>query len=304
VPRARCVYTPKMSKEGKHHYIPIFYLKQWAGDDGRIYEFSKPYDRVKPRHVHPDATGFVHGLYTVPGLPPDQAQYVEKQYMQETDDWAAKVLQLFMHPGGPAVMDLDARGKITWARFLYSLTIRTPEHLERLCGMIPQGVASSLERFREHYDAFREPHDPPTFEGFKVRFASNPRNVAPQIVLPELLNSKLVIAEIATYRFFTLTNKNSSHAFLTSDRPIIMTNGLNAPNAHVAIPISPTRFFIAAKSNETYNEIRAMTSDQLVRTSNDKVAQQARRYVYGRDASQLRFIQNRFGRMIASTPLG
>jgi hypothetical protein len=83
-----------------------------------------------------------------------------------------------------------------------------------------------------------------------------------------------------------------------------MTNGLNAPNAHVAIPISPTRFFVAAKSNETYSEIRAMTSDQLVRTSNDKVVQQARRYVYGRDTSQLRFIQNRFGRMIPSTPLG
>jgi hypothetical protein len=37
-----------MSKQGRHHYIPIFYLKQWARDDGMLCEFSKPYDSVKP----------------------------------------------------------------------------------------------------------------------------------------------------------------------------------------------------------------------------------------------------------------
>jgi len=47
-----------MSKEGKHHYIPVFYLKQWAGVDGRVCEFSKPYDRVKPRRAHPDGTAY------------------------------------------------------------------------------------------------------------------------------------------------------------------------------------------------------------------------------------------------------
>ena len=33
----------------KHHYLPVFYLKQWAGKDGRLCEFSRPYKNVKPK---------------------------------------------------------------------------------------------------------------------------------------------------------------------------------------------------------------------------------------------------------------
>jgi uncharacterized protein DUF4238 len=36
----------------KHHYIPVFYLKQWAGADGRLCQYSRPYNRVKPKRVH------------------------------------------------------------------------------------------------------------------------------------------------------------------------------------------------------------------------------------------------------------
>jgi hypothetical protein len=63
-----------MSKEPKHHYIPVFYLKQWMGGDDRVCEFSKPHDRVKPRRTHPDGTGYVRGLNTIAGLPPHEAR--------------------------------------------------------------------------------------------------------------------------------------------------------------------------------------------------------------------------------------
>jgi hypothetical protein len=53
-----------MSSEPKHHYIPVFYLKQWAQTDGQICEFSRPYKEVKPRRTYPDGTGYVRGLYT------------------------------------------------------------------------------------------------------------------------------------------------------------------------------------------------------------------------------------------------
>jgi hypothetical protein len=58
-------------KEGdKHHYLPKFYLKQWAtGLDGRLCEFSMPYDTVKPKRVHPDGTGYEPDLYNFNTLP-------------------------------------------------------------------------------------------------------------------------------------------------------------------------------------------------------------------------------------------
>jgi hypothetical protein len=52
-----------VGKGEKHHYIPQFYLNRWAGTDGRLCEYSRPYDIVKPKFVHPSGTGYERGLY-------------------------------------------------------------------------------------------------------------------------------------------------------------------------------------------------------------------------------------------------
>jgi hypothetical protein len=82
-----------MSKQGRHHYIPIFYLKQWARDDGRICEFSRPHDRVKARKVHPAGTAYMDGLNTVTGLPLTEQQYLEDVFYKAADNDAARALK-------------------------------------------------------------------------------------------------------------------------------------------------------------------------------------------------------------------
>src|SRR5437879_1287487 len=101
----------------------------------------------------------------------------------------------------------------------------------------------------------------------------------------------------------TMEMKGACHAFLTSDRPIIMTNGLAREDAHVVLPISPRRIFIATKSVLVKKKILAMGEKQIVRAVNEKMAEQAVKYVYGIDDSQLRFVSNRLGKHIPSTPL-
>jgi hypothetical protein len=49
--------------------------------------------------------------------------------------------------------------------------------------------------------------------------------------------------------------------------------------------------------------IRNMNPRKLMEQVNDRVASQARKYVWGVDDTQLRFVRNRFGRMDPSTPL-
>jgi hypothetical protein len=70
-----------MSEQRRHHYIPIFYLKQWSGEDGRICEFSKPHDRVKPRK--PAGTAYMDGLNTVYGLSCEEEQYLEDVFYKQ-----------------------------------------------------------------------------------------------------------------------------------------------------------------------------------------------------------------------------
>jgi hypothetical protein len=80
----------------KHHYIPVFYLKQWAGSDGRLCEFSRPYDSVKPRMVHPDGTAYRRGLNTFSRLPSELADFLEGRFFKEVDNQAARVLLMLL----------------------------------------------------------------------------------------------------------------------------------------------------------------------------------------------------------------
>jgi hypothetical protein len=49
--------------------------------------------------------------------------------------------------------------------------------------------------------------------------------------------------------------------------------------------------------------IRSSNPRELMAQVNDRVASQARKFVYGTDDSQLRFVANRLGRMEPATPL-
>jgi hypothetical protein len=230
---------------------------------------SRPFRDIRAKRKHPSATGYVDGLYTIPGLRAEDAQYVEKRFMQSNDDWAAKALQVFLQHN-PAIRDLTAKEKVCWARFIYSLLLRTPEQIQRMKEKMSQaGTAMSAQAF-----------------------------------LPTLIHSQAVIEEISLMSFHTAKVTDNKHPLLTSDRPIIMTNGLRVENAHIVIPISPTQIFIAAKESRTFEYIRSIRSDELVRSVNNKVSEQAVKYVYGIDDRQLRFVRNRLGKIVQSTPLG
>ena len=118
-----------MSKEGRHHYIPIFYLKQWARDNkGRLCEFSEPYDRVKPRMTHPRGTGYVDGLNTVEGLPPAEARFLEDVFFQIADDAAAQALKMLL---SPSPWNFTTKMRSGWSRFIMSLMVRNPESVQK-----------------------------------------------------------------------------------------------------------------------------------------------------------------------------
>jgi hypothetical protein len=61
--------------------------------------------------------------------------------------------------------------------------------------------------------------------------------------------------------------------------------------------------FLATNNIETEQMVRTIDPGILMAQINDRVASQARRYVWGNDNRQLRFVENRLGRKWPSTPL-
>ncbi|RWF79007.1 MAG: DUF4238 domain-containing protein [Mesorhizobium sp.] len=122
----------------KHHYIPVFYLKRWAGTDGRLCEFSRPYDqfsrpydhRVKPRMTHPAGTGYEENLYSMQGFEPALAQQIEERFFKFTNSLAADALERLVTRGSRRRMAQELRS--AWSRFIISLLLRTPPDIQAL----------------------------------------------------------------------------------------------------------------------------------------------------------------------------
>lgn len=253
-------------KEPKHHYIPCFYLQQWANKQSRLIEYSRQgkHNFVRARPTSPKGTGYVRGLNLIPGAPPEVAAFVEVKFMRAVDDWAARALVAFLDSN----KEPSLKERVGWSRFLYSLILRTPEYIERI-------RQKSLE--------------------YKIQ-------TSPQELLPTLINSHTVIDHLTRMAWHVADFKNSNLHLLTSDRPLIMTNGLSSDDAHLVMPISPTRLFIAVQRHSMFESLKALDT-KLVETSNTIVAQQAIRYVYGIDDSQVFFIAGHLGKKRRSTPL-
>jgi Protein of unknown function (DUF4238) len=294
-----------MPNEPNHHYIPIFYLKQWVDPTTRrLVEFCRRYQGVVARLTFPAGTGYVPGLYKNPDAAPGEEYVIETKLMSSIDDRAARALQRMMVDGEPPGK-LDAPEALGWCQFLYSLLVRNPDHLllmkEKLATM-DQGEV--LENIREVYPNIRRPNDPENFDDYKAVFLKNPVEVPAIRVLPELVRSKRVVRVLSSFKWQTTTVNHAKYPLLTSDRPIIMTNGLNLPDAHIVLPISPRRLFIATKNEESFRYFLEMNPSALAEAVNNQVSQQARKFVFGSDDSQLKFVANRLGKRIWSSPLG
>ena len=289
-------YIRSMSKEGRDHYIPVFYQSPWTGDDDLLCQYSRPYKEVLHKRVAPKATGFVHGLNTVPHLPPERSRYVEIEHLQKLDHQASLALQKIFDQS-PGDITLDAPSTIAWIVFVHSLMLRSPEMLKVMGRKFEQKRAEFAAMSIDTASMVDE-------SGVQHTVKVGQRTVLPQELLPGFLASHLVIRSIAEMRWTTRSTASADHTMLTSDRPVIMTNGLAQPDGHLVIPIAPRLLFLATRSDAPYRAIAAMSDDQLVFAVNSKVSEQAIDYVYGVDDKQLRFVANRLGKRVQSTPLG
>ncbi len=113
------------NKPRHHHFIPVFYLKQWTASSTRkVIEYSQPYGKFIPKPVSPDYTGFQRDLYSFPELPPDIAQHIEDVFLRHSDNKAAlahqRILAWDKSPWPPDMME-------AWARCIMHMLLRHPD---------------------------------------------------------------------------------------------------------------------------------------------------------------------------------
>jgi uncharacterized protein DUF4238 len=271
-----------MKKLPKHHYIPVFYLKEWAAIDGRLIEFSRPYGNVvKPRHTHPDGTGYVRGLYRLPGLPDDLAEMIETKFFKRVDDYASYAHKKLMRK---YMINWSPRMRTAWTYFIISTLIRSPKTVADTKLKLAEGLPELWEKERQ-----RQAEEDPT----RPSLGDYDKAVVERtsiIALQRFINNESLGNFINNMIWTVCDVSPTKYRLLTSDRPIVMTNGLGYKESHLAVPVSPTILFLAANNDETIRAIQSMSVKELVSNCNKQVVRNAVKYVWAPDHSQSRLI--------------
>jgi hypothetical protein len=273
----------------KHHYIPVFYLKQWCGEDRKLCEYSQPYKVIRCYRRYPSETAFELHLNTMDALAPDVQDIVERKLMAGIDNISALALPLLLQQ---KIDKLTPEHRTSWAVFVMSAARRNPESMARLREKLIAHMASHGIDLDP-----RAGEKPETTAARRVFFQSQYAMLFQELITSERVGTHLINMRWSVARF-----ANAKHTLLTSDRPFVMTNGLDRTNSHIAVPLSPTHCFIAANSIEEERRLHSMPPKEFITHVNDRMACQARRFVYGVDDSQFRFVAKRFGRREPSMP--
>lgn len=283
----------------KHHYIPEFYLKQWAGADGRLCEYARPYDKVKAQLKHPGGTGYVRGLYTLKGVPPELEDAFENQFLSIADGTAAVALRIMLDDRKIPPM----REKWAWVRFILTLIHRNPEGVARnFAKMEAYFDGAGVRELLKDYDNLKQKDDPPTAEEWLAKNKGRVAEISKLEVMANLMQSELVGNRLLGMYWHLGRFVDLKHTILTSDRPIIMTNGLKADDSHMVIALSPQHMLVIAATEKVAKEVTSMHPTEIVATWNDRMARQARKFVYGVNDRHLRFVENRLGEKIVWSP--
>jgi len=282
----------------RHHYAPVFYLKRWAGVDGKVEQFSRPAGQdVKARRVSPTATGFADNLYAMPGLADHLVQQVEERFMQELDNQAAEVLAGLEK--GPVAWTPATRS--AWTRFIQSLQLRTPADVTGVRLRTLQDWGVSIPKIQEAYEAMRRIGDPATFEEFMT--TEDP-------LLVERVAMKALTVLIDGSKMGTFINNmiwevikldDARVDLLTSDRPVEQVLGLGDPKSFLTVPIGPQRLFIAARQRSTIDAILRASPTDVVRRRNRATVCHARNFVWAIDRSQATFVAKHFASLPVPT---
>jgi hypothetical protein len=266
-----------VSEPRKHHYIPAFYVKQWATSENRLLCEHKLISGfgVKPRRTSPEGTGYQIDLYRMDGVPDGTAQRFEQQFMSLIDSHASDALGKFI-AGDTDNWTSELRS--SWAHFIVSLFFRNPEAVATIKGII-------VEMWHTAMKSRNWMEDQKTLEAFFALDAAN--------FLADLIASDRVGKTVFEMKWTRLDLSKSPHQLLTSDRPLVMPLGLANPKAYISLPLSPHVLFVASHEAFRFDA----HPGKIARFINEQIVAQARKYVWGTTDAQLTFIRNRFGNL-------
>lgn len=254
-----------------------------------IYERTRT--GINIREGSPKSTGYLSKLYSMKNVPPEEAEDIEKEFFAPADNAAEKAMHALCN--GRTIYKDHLRE--AWAKYVVGLLIRCPEDLELMRENWLNYIVNVPPHWELAYAQTRAPSDPVTLaEKLKLMTpAAGEKSMFR--AFRNLFDQKNVLAFVKKMRWQVWDLSGADKKLLTSDRPVIRTNGLQQAGGHIALAIGPTKLFVAARDIATMGKLEKMSRNVVVRNYNKQVVEGASGLVYAADRSQTPFIKKHIG---------
>lgn len=272
-----------MSEPEKHHYLPRFYLINWASkSDGKVQYFFREGERFLSSRISPKNTGYENNLYSLKKVAPENLQLVEKFLNKEFDSPASNLFKKIESSG---INSFSHEEKELFARFLFSLRFRGASYLKKIK---KDGKALLCQKIEEEKENLLPGFSPSNLlEHFENFFPGGFDNIPLMTWATTLKNSK-VLARLCELHWWTLNLKGNSYQLLTSDNPFVI---LNNPIRSIYIPIGPYKAFFVSENAETEQRFIQLSKSKLVKSLNREIVSQAKSKIFSQNNHQEKFIE-------------
>ena len=152
-----------MSADQNQHYLPQSYQRGWIDASGRLHVYRWAYNKLVCEPKATKSTGGRDGLYFIPMAPPGEQNMMEDMFWKQIDQWGADGLALLRSndPAAAARMNKDRL-----ATFVMSFLFRNPNMVKYFNARAKESVLNGC--LKDDYAKYRKPHEPASFEEFKV----------------------------------------------------------------------------------------------------------------------------------------
>jgi hypothetical protein len=237
----------KQNCSKKHHFIPVFHLKQWTDPGTKKLIRHCRYGSGPPdiRKLFPSEVGFENHLNTLnPNLidrQVDNPAVVEDQLARIVDDPAARVLIKMLEEG---VDSLKNEERKTWAGYVLSLLERHPRRLVESEAFHEKVMLEVLD------GACR--HSPHMNRAEMEQFFSKPycKNES-RVSLLKWIDDPEWTAKLGEWKWTVLHLEPSCDIqFVLTDQPVVTIKQENEDIIFIALALSPFDLWIAHRESD------------------------------------------------------
>jgi hypothetical protein len=198
---------------------------------------------------------------------------------------------------------LDAAQRSAWALFMNSLLFRTPARLQWFDEQIRGTEFTFTEQESAECEALRSAEHPTDANGFFKNASGDDLTVVRMSLMIGLIGSRQLGQGIFGMVWDVLSLPSLKHGLLTSDDPIMMSNGMDRSDSFLLLPLSPHHLFVAGSTERAVWAFTSQRPRDLERAINSSIAEQAEKIVIGHHIGHQRFVEVRLGKVPRSPGL-